>query len=260
MKRQRLFAIKSYMKPIEYLSKVICQSIGFIGTKNASLDITAIQMDWIVQLNPHLCSFGPIEESPSPRYDDKQDRLVCYRKATIGQRVSWSLGASVETIFPSNTIERFRWFGKFFLDGIICPKLQQFQPALLCSSNAMVKSWASLMERTQKFLNALASKEIDTRARLTEIWSNEPKCKTIKQIFIRSFLLLLLLLKIFSMFIVLGYRNHFTVKYEHFGLRYQNRKSFLFVARFCLHKKKQTIHMNINFVAVFQIKSHHATY
>lgn len=138
-------------------------------------DITAIQMDWIVQLNPHLCSFGPIEESPSPRYDDKQDRLVCYRKATIGQRVSWSLGASVETIFPSNTIERFRWFGKFFLDGIICPKLQQFQPALLCSSNAMVKSWASLMERTQKFLNALASKEIDTRARLTEIWSNEPK-------------------------------------------------------------------------------------
>lgn len=136
-------------------------------------------MDWIVQLNPHLCSFGPIEENPSPRYDEKQDAMLCHRKATIGQRVSWSLGPSIETKFPSDTIDRFRWFGKSFLDGIICPRLVQFQPALLCSSNAMVKSWASLMERTQLFLNTLAAKQTDSRARLIEIWSTEPKCKII---------------------------------------------------------------------------------
>ncbi|CAF5028525.1 unnamed protein product, partial [Rotaria socialis] len=68
-------------------------------------DICAIQMDWIVQLNPHLCSFGPIEEEPSPRYDETQDKLLCHRKATIGQRVSWSLGAPVETIFSNNTVD-----------------------------------------------------------------------------------------------------------------------------------------------------------
>ena len=144
------------------------------------IEICAIEMDWIVQLNPHLCSFGPIEENPAPRYDDKQDLMLCHRKATIGQRVSWSLGTSIETKFPSDTIDRFRWFGKYFLDGIICPRLAQYQPALLCSSNAMVKSWASLMERTQVFLNALAAKQADTRARLIEIWSTEPKCKKIE--------------------------------------------------------------------------------
>ncbi|CAF1354541.1 unnamed protein product, partial [Rotaria sordida] len=37
-------------------------------------DICAIQMDWIVQLNPHLCSFGPIEDDPQPRYDENQDK------------------------------------------------------------------------------------------------------------------------------------------------------------------------------------------
>ncbi|CAF3528856.1 unnamed protein product [Rotaria socialis] len=138
-------------------------------------DICAIQMDWIVQLNPHLCSFGPIEEEPSPRYDETQDKLLCHRKATIGQRVSWSLGTPVETIFSNNTVDRYRWFAKFFLDGIICPRLLQFRPALLCSSNAMVKSWASLMERTQLLLNALAAKDIDSRIQLKEVWSTQPK-------------------------------------------------------------------------------------
>ncbi|CAF0856362.1 unnamed protein product [Adineta ricciae] len=138
-------------------------------------DICAIQMDWIVQLNPHLCSFGPIEENPPPRYDEIQDKMLCYRKASIGQRVSWSLGPAIETSFSPDTIDRFRWFGKYFLDGIVCPKLLQFHPALLCSSNAMVKSWASLMERTQKFLNALVAKQIDSRAQLKEVWSTEPK-------------------------------------------------------------------------------------
>jgi ATP-dependent RNA helicase DHX37/DHR1 len=142
-------------------------------------------MDWIVQLNPQLCSFGPIEDDPSPHYDENQDKMVCHRKATIGQRVSWSLGTSIETSFPYETIDRYRWFGKYFLDGIICPQLSQFQPALLCSSNAMVKSWASLMERTQKFLNALVAKQIDNRAQLKNIWSTEPKCKTNKKSTVR---------------------------------------------------------------------------
>lgn len=134
-------------------------------------------MDWIVELNPQLCSFGPVEEEPLPRYDENQDKMVCHRKATIGQRVSWSLGPSIETSFPTNTVDRYRWFAKYFLDGIIYPRLLQFQPALLCSSNAMVKSWASLMERTQIFLNALVKKQIDNRAQLNEVWSTEPKCK-----------------------------------------------------------------------------------
>jgi ATP-dependent RNA helicase DHX37/DHR1 len=140
------------------------------------LDICAIDMDWIVELNPQLCQFGPIETEPEPRYNEQLDRMVCHRKATLGKRVSWSLGNPIETNFPSDSLDRFRWFAKYFLDGIICSRLQQFRPALLCSSNAMVKSWATLIERTQVFLNALVKKEIDSRARLIQIWSIESKC------------------------------------------------------------------------------------
>ena len=140
-------------------------------------------MEWIVELNPDLCHFGAIEEEPSPRYDADRDRLVCHRKATIGQRVSWSLGNPIETGFPSDSIDRYRWFGKFFLDGLICPRLDQFRPALLCSSNSMVKSWASLMERTQFLLNALAAKQLDSRARLAQTWSTQPKCNLVHRPF-----------------------------------------------------------------------------
>ena len=173
-----LSAIKSCTKPIEYSSKVSWRRSLFRCWRFLPIeDVCAIQMDWIVQLNPHLCQFGPIETEPEPRYDATDDRMVCHRKATLGRRVSWPLGQPMETPFPSNSVDRFRWFGKTFLDGIICPRLVQFRPALLCSSNAMVKSWAMLMERTQTFLNALASKQIDSRAQLTQIWSTEPKCK-----------------------------------------------------------------------------------
>lgn len=133
-------------------------------------------MEWIVELNPHLCRFGPVEEEPSPRYDESKDRIVCHRKATIGQRVAWTLPSTVETDFPKESIDRFRWFGKYFLDGTISPKLTEFRAALLCSSTAMVKSWASLMERTQRFLNALAAKQIDSRTKLQSVWTEQPKC------------------------------------------------------------------------------------
>jgi hypothetical protein len=134
-------------------------------------------MDWIVDLNPHLCRFGPIENEPEPHYDEKQDRMVCHRKATLGKRASWSLGPAIQTMFPTESADRYRWFAKALLDGVICPRLQPFHTALLCSSTAMIKSWAALMERTQMLLNGLASKQIDSRARLQEIWSNQPKCQ-----------------------------------------------------------------------------------
>ena len=168
-------------------------------------DLCVIEMEWIVQLNPHLCRFGPIEENPEPRYDENQDRMVCHRKATIGQRVAWPLPTPIETSFPQESIDRYRWFAKYFLDGIICPQLLQYRPALLCASTAMVKSWAVLMDRTKTFLNALVTQQIDSRAQLNQVWLEQPKCNYLLIRYFSNHLIYRLSFQICSMFIVNGY-------------------------------------------------------
>ena len=52
----------------------------------------------------------------------------------------WQLPA-VELEYPAS-IERYRWFARFLLDGAVIKPLEQFVPHLLSLPATMIKTWA----------------------------------------------------------------------------------------------------------------------
>lgn len=76
---------------------------------------------------------------PPPRYDQETDRLLCHVSSTFG-RSGWPLPV-MELDFPS-TLDRYKWFSKFLLDGSVFPKLAQFSKSLLSTPGTMIKTWA----------------------------------------------------------------------------------------------------------------------
>lgn len=137
--------------------------------------ITAIEPEWLLQFATPLCNIGKPLEDPAPRYDRLEDVIYCHVKATFGKS-GWDLPIS-EIAMKSNEQDTYRYFAKFLLDGEVFTELREYTKNLLSSANSMLKSWASVIPRTEILLQRLIQEEAHTKQRLTEIWQNNPKCK-----------------------------------------------------------------------------------
>ncbi len=69
----------------------------------------------------------------------KKGTVVCHRESTFG-RVMWKI-KPVEVDFPES-LELFKWFARFFLEGEVCENLKKYENVLLASPSTMLKSWA----------------------------------------------------------------------------------------------------------------------
>ena len=49
-----------------------------------SLEITAIEEEWLPVIVPELCTFSSPLDTPTPRYDPASDRIVCHMNSTYG--------------------------------------------------------------------------------------------------------------------------------------------------------------------------------
>jgi len=85
--------------------------------------ITAIDPQWLPVYAPTLCTFSDPLELPAPRYDSQRDQVRCHMNVTFG-RSSWPLPL-MELEFPVG-IDRFKYFGQFFLSGAVCPPLAKY--------------------------------------------------------------------------------------------------------------------------------------
>ena len=84
--------------------------------------ITEIQPTWLPIYCPTQCTFSDPLEMPPPRYDAVRDRVVCHRNVTFG-RSGWPLRV-MELEFPPGP-DRYKYFGQFFLGGLVCPPLKK---------------------------------------------------------------------------------------------------------------------------------------
>ena len=85
--------------------------------------ITAIDPQWLPVFSPSQCTFSaPLDEPIPPRYDPADGKVVCHMNVTFG-RSGWPL-PPMELEFPAG-IDRFKHFGRFFLDGQVCPPLKK---------------------------------------------------------------------------------------------------------------------------------------
>nr|XP_049699205.1 probable ATP-dependent RNA helicase kurz isoform X1 [Helicoverpa armigera] len=133
-------------------------------------NVTAIEPEWLAMLVPHLCNLGEPLDDPPPRYDEKSGRVKCHFKGTFG-KAGWELPTS-EVDYPEKT-ERYRWFARFILEGVVFPKLKKYTSSLLSPPSTMVKSWAKLQPRTEVFLKALISRRAGTKDALKKVWETQ---------------------------------------------------------------------------------------
>lgn len=100
--------------------------------------------------------------------------MILYRilQLTLGP---WKL--SIQSFPYPQSLERYKWFGVYLLEGDVIPSLREFKSYLLSPPVTMVKSWAKLQKRTQLLLAKLVSKEVDDRDKLLSEWTKDPKCK-----------------------------------------------------------------------------------
>jgi len=59
---------------------------------------------------------------------------------TTFSRVMWKI-KSTEVEFPQS-LELFKWFARFFLEGDVADYLKKYSTVLLASPSTMLKSWA----------------------------------------------------------------------------------------------------------------------
>uniref|UniRef100_A0A3Q3KK99 Activating signal cointegrator 1 complex subunit 3 n=1 Tax=Monopterus albus TaxID=43700 RepID=A0A3Q3KK99_MONAL len=141
-------------------------------TKMYMRGVSAVEGEWIPQLLPQYCHFGSPLESPSPWFCSSTGTVRCHRSSTFF-RVGWQLPA-VEMEYPAS-LERYKLFARFLLEGQVCPKLKKNSGHLLSNPSIMLKTWAKLQPRTEAVLGALVSKRIDCRDDLLTVWKTEDK-------------------------------------------------------------------------------------
>uniref|UniRef100_A0A3Q2QW43 RNA helicase n=1 Tax=Fundulus heteroclitus TaxID=8078 RepID=A0A3Q2QW43_FUNHE len=87
--------------------------------------VSAVEAEWIPQLLPQYCHFGPALDSPAPWFCSSTGTIRCHRSSTFF-RVAWQLPA-VEKEYPEG-LERFRLFARFFLEGQVLQHLDPWLP------------------------------------------------------------------------------------------------------------------------------------
>ncbi|XP_013145897.1 PREDICTED: probable ATP-dependent RNA helicase kurz [Papilio polytes] len=135
-------------------------------------NVTAIEPEWLPVYVPQLCNLGEPLTDTEPRYDEISGRIRCSFKGTFG-KACWELPV-VEIDYPDK-IERYRWFARYLLEGVVFPKLKKYTSSLLSPPSTMVKSWARLQPRTELLLKALISHRAGTRQQLMDVWEDNPK-------------------------------------------------------------------------------------
>ncbi|XP_045539350.1 probable ATP-dependent RNA helicase kurz [Papilio machaon] len=155
---------------------VVYQELYETGTearrKMVMRNVTAIEPEWLPVYVPQLCNLGEPLPDTEPRYEESSGRVRCSFKGTFG-KACWELPV-VEIDYPDK-IERYRWFARFLLEGVVFPKLKKYTSSLLSPPSTMVKSWAKLQPRTELLLRALIMHRAGTRQQLIDAWEDNPK-------------------------------------------------------------------------------------
>lgn len=137
--------------------------------------MVAIEAAWLPIYAASLCNLSKPLEDPAPFYDSETDSVRCFRSATFGPH-HWPL-PQTEHAFPDD-IDKYKWFGRFLLEGKVVPFLEQFSKMLLTHPSTLNKSWAKLQPRTTSLTSALATAKIDSLESLNARWGTEPNCKS----------------------------------------------------------------------------------
>ena len=143
-----------FIHPSSVLFKELPKYVCFIEMTETSRmymkNLCSIEDTWLPIYLANQCSFEKplllnettsenVENKMEPRFDLKKGVVMCHRESTFG-KVMWKINA-VEVEFPQS-IDLYKWFGRFFLEGHVIEYLKKYDPVLLASPSTLLKSWA----------------------------------------------------------------------------------------------------------------------
>ncbi|GAB0095658.1 Probable ATP-dependent RNA helicase kurz [Sergentomyia squamirostris] len=133
--------------------------------------ITEIEPEWLPIYAPTMCNFQEIKDV-KPRYNQKTGTVVRRMKVTFG-RAAWELpDTEIEMPFGA---EACKFFGMFLLSGEVFSDLAKYTPQLLSTPSSMTKTYSKIIPRVAAFITALVSRQITSKAKLLNIWNDDPK-------------------------------------------------------------------------------------
>ena len=71
-------------------------------------------------------------------------------------------------------LDKYKWFGRFLLEGRVVTSLEKYSTSLLSNPLIMVKTWSNLQKRTEILVRELARETCDSGDKLTKIWARDP--------------------------------------------------------------------------------------
>jgi len=151
---------------------VVYQELFETKDKIVMRGVTEISPEWLPTFCPGLCSLGAPLESPSPRYCSSSGRVLASFQGTFGP-CAWPLPTTEQEM--SGSLEKFKWFGRFLLEGIVVSCLAQFTSSMLSNPLVMVKSWSNLQKRTEILVKELVKEQVDNGKQLLKVWERSPK-------------------------------------------------------------------------------------
>jgi len=132
--------------------------------------ITAIRPTWLVELGLPLTVFSEPLASPPPSYNKDNDYIMCYARPYFGP-YKWEL-SPCEIEYPVCP-EKYRYFARFLLEGVIVPELSSFQSSLVVSPTN-ITNMVVTNSITNAILHPIIQKKIDTKQKLIEEWKKDP--------------------------------------------------------------------------------------
>ena len=134
--------------------------------------VTGIHAAWLPSLCPASTIRGEPLSEPEPIYSGDSGRVTASYKPTWGQ-LGWPL--PVTELEMETGLDKYKWFGRFLLEGKVIPALEKYRTSLLSNPLIMVKSWSNLQKRTEILVRELARESCDSGEKLTKIWARDPK-------------------------------------------------------------------------------------
>ena len=114
--------------------------------------VTGIHAAWLPSLCPASTIRGEPLSEPEPCYSEAGRVTASYRP-TWGQ-LGWPLPVSELEMEPG--LDKYKWFGRFLLEGKVIQSLEKYKTSLLSNPLIMVKSWSNLQKRTELLVRELA--------------------------------------------------------------------------------------------------------
>jgi len=150
---------------------VVYQELFETEKKVVMRGITEIDPEWLPIFCPGLCSLGSPLSIPEPRYCPTSERVMASFQGTFGP-CAWPL-PTTEQEMPAS-LDKYKWFGRFFLEGKVAPSLSEYASSMLSNPLVMVKSWSNLQKRTELLVKELAKENVDNGKRLGQVWKRNP--------------------------------------------------------------------------------------